>query len=191
MSDKGDNAARRYLTPAEMERLISAAGQTGDHGQRDRAMLLVAYKHGLRVSELVGLQWHMIDFKQGRLHTSRLKSGLDTVHPLQGDELRALRAVRREWPNGDYVFQSERGGPLARCQVNRIIARAGVAAEIDVHVFPHMLRHSCGYALANAGTDTRRIQDYLGHVNINHTVRYTRLDANRFKDFAKIFGGTT
>ena len=138
----------------------------------------------LRVSELVGLRWDMVNLKQGLLHVSRLKNGVESVHPIRGPELRALRKLQREYP-GPYLFVTERKGPLTTSTVRKIIARAGEKAKIGLPVHPHMLRHSTGYKLANDGHDTRAIQHYLGHKNIQHTVRYTELAANRFKDFWK------
>ncbi len=175
--------SREYLTPDEVRRLIKHAGKLGRHGQRDATLLMFAYRHGLRVSELVALRWESVDLKQGRLHVSRLKNGLPSVHPLRGPELRALRKLAREYPESPYLFQTERKGPLTPDTVRKMIARAGEAARLQFPVHPHMLRHACGYKLANDGHDTRSIQQYLGHRNIQHTVRYTELSPARFKDF--------
>ncbi len=177
--------SREYLTPDEVRRLIKHAGKLGRHRQRDAALIMLAYRHGLRVSELVALRWESVDLKQGRLHVSRLKNGLPSVHPLRGPELRALRKLMREYPESPYVFQTERMGPLTPDTVRKMIARAGQAARLPFSVHPHMLRHACGYKLANDGHDTRAIQQYLGHRNIQHTVRYTELSPARFKDFWK------
>lgn len=177
------NQKRRYLTPDEAERLIKAAGQAGRQGTRDRALCLLAYRHGLRCSEAVALQWHQVDYHAGVLHVHRLKHGTPSVHPLRGPELRALREVRRQWPSGEYIFQSERGGPLSHDMAARVVERAGQAAGIDFRVTPHMLRHACGYKLANDGQDTRGIQHYLGHRNIQSTVLYTQLAPDRFREF--------
>jgi len=177
--------AREYLTPDEVARLIDHAGKLGRHSERDRALLTLAYRHGLRVSELVSLRWDMIDLKQGLLHVNRLKNGIASVHPLRGPELRALRKMSREYPDTPYIFVTERKGPLTPDTVRKLIARAGEAAKLPFPVHPHMLRHACGYKLANEGHDTRAIQHYLGHKNIQHTVRYTELSPTRFKDFWK------
>ena len=125
----------------------------------------------------------MIDLKQGLLHVSRLKNGIPSVHPLRGPELRALRKMEREYPDMSYVFVTERKGPLTPDTVRKLIARAGKAAGLGFPVHPHMLRHACGFKLANDGHDTRAIQHYLGHKNIQHTVRYTELASDRFKNF--------
>ncbi len=175
--------SREYLTADEVDRLMVASKSLGRHGHRDATLILIAYRHGLRVSELVALRWDMVDLKQGLLHVSRLKNGVASTHPIRGPEIRALRRLKRDYPETPYLFVTERKGPLTTSTVRKIISRAGNTAEIGFPVHPHMLRHSTGYKLANDGHDTRAIQHYLGHKNIQHTVRYTELSANRFKDF--------
>jgi len=179
----GDLRTREYLTEAEVERLMKAA--TGNrHGHRDATMVLVAYRHGLRVSELVDLRWDQVDFRTAILHVRRVKQGTPSTHPIIGDELRALRRLQREQePKSPFVFTSERGAPFTSAGFARMIERAGVEAKFGFKPHPHMLRHACGYALANRGHDTRALQAYLGHKNIQHTVRYTELSPTRFKDF--------
>ncbi len=177
-----DSRPREYLTPDEIERLMDAAGSVGRHRHRDRTLILIAYRHGLRVSELVSLRWAMVDIKQGLIHVSRLKNGQDSVHHLRGPELRALRRLQREY-SGSYLFSTERGGPATAATVRKMLTRAGARANIGFAVHPHMLRHSTGYKLANDGQDTRAIQHYLGHRNIQHTVRYTELAPDRFNGF--------
>ncbi len=177
--------SREFLTPDEVERLITAAKSVGRHRRRDATLILLAYRHGLRVSELVALRWDMVDLKQGLLHVNRLKNGTASTHPIRGPEIRSLRRLQRDYPDTPYLFVTERKGPLTTSTVRKIIARAGDHAEIGFPVHPHMLRHSTGYKLANDGHDTRSIQHYLGHKNIQHTVRYTELSANRFRDFWK------
>ena len=164
---------------------MAAAKSAGRHGHRDSTMILIAFRHGLRVSELVALRWDQVDFKRSTLHVNRIKNGVDSVHPLRGPELRALRKLKREYPDTPYLFVTERGGPITDHTVRKIVARAGENAGIPFPVHPHMLRHSCGYKLANNGHDTRALQHYLGHKNIQHTVRYTELSSARFKDFWK------
>jgi integrase len=147
-------------------------------------MILVAYRHGLRVSELVDLRWDQVDFRHGRLHVRRVKQGTPAVHPIIGDELRALRQLKREQePRSAFVFTSERGSPFTTAGFARMMERAGVEAKLGFQAHPHMLRHACGFALANQGHDTRSLQAYLGHKNIQHTVRYSELTPTRFKDF--------
>ena len=174
---------REYLTEAEVDRLIRAA-RNNRWGHRDATMILVAYRHGLRVSELVDLRWDQVDFRHGRLHVRRVKQGTPAVHPILGDELRALRQLLREQePKSAFMFTSERGSPFTTAGFARMVERAGVEARLGFPAHPHMLRHACGFALANKGHDTRALQAYLGHKNIQHTVRYTELSPTRFKDF--------
>jgi integrase len=147
-------------------------------------MVLVAYRHGLRAGELVTLRWDAIDFAHGRAHVYRVKGGSESVHPLSGRELRALRRLKREQdPASPFIFTSERGAPFTPAGFRKMVARLGVAADLGFPVHPHMLRHACGYKLANDGVDTRSLQAYLGHRNIQHTVRYTELAPTRFKNF--------
>ena len=175
--------SREYLTQAEVERLIEAAGDNRN-GHRDATMVLVAYRHGLRAIELVALRWDAVDFTHSRLHVRRVKNGSPSVHPLSGRELRALRRLQREQePKSSFVFTSERGAPFSIAGWRKMVMRLGRAAKFDVAIHPHMLRHACGYKLANDGVDTRSLQAYLGHKNIQHTVRYTELAPTRFKDF--------
>jgi len=176
--------SREYLTAQEVEALMEVA-RKNRHGQRDATMVLVAFRHGLRASELVALRWEQVDFSRAVLHVRRVKGGTPSVHPLSGVELRALRRLEREGDGSPFVFVSERGSPLTTAGFARMMERAGIAAGIGLKVHPHMLRHACGYALANAGHDTRSLQAYLGHSNIQHTVRYTELAPDRFKDFWK------
>jgi integrase len=173
---------REYLTEREIEKLMEAArGNRWAH--RDATAILIAYRHGLRASEVVGLRWDDVDFQGGKLHVRRSKDGATSVHPLTGKELRALRKLLRETPegaSGTHVFVSERLAPLSLAGYQRMVARAGQAAGFPFLVHSHMLRHSCGYKLANDGHDTRLIQDYLGHKAISSTVRYTKLASGRF-----------
>ena len=176
---------REYLTVAEVEAMIKAA-KAGRHGHRDATLVLVAFRHGLRADEIAGLQWSQVEFgRNAALHVRRVKNGTPSVHPLQGDELRALRELQRQFPDSGYVFTSERGGPFHTDAVNLLVKGIGKRAGLPFSVHVHMLRHACGYALANAGHDTRRIQSWLGHRSIQHTVRYTELSSAPFKTFWK------
>lgn len=175
--------SREYLTDAEVGRLIEAA-KSNRYGHRDATMILVAYRHGFRAVEVVDLRWDQIDFDSANLAVRRAKRGSPSTHPIMGDELRALRRLIREQdPRSAFVFTSERGSPFTTTGFARLVERAGAAAELGFKAHPHMLRHACGFALANKGHDTRALQAYLGHKNIQHTVRYTELAPDRFKDF--------
>jgi site-specific recombinase XerD len=174
---------REYLTETEVERLMGAT-KGNRYGHRDAAMVLVAYRHGLRASELVDLRWDQVDFATATLHVRRVKQGTPATHPMLGDEMRGLRRLQREQvPKSSFVFTSERGAPFSTAGFARMVERAGREAKLAFKAHPHMLRHACGYALANKGHDTRALQAYLGHRNIQHTVRYTELSPTRFKDF--------
>jgi integrase len=178
-----DLRTREYLTEAEVERLLSAT-KGNRWGYRDGTMILVAYRHGLRASELTDLRWDQVDFATATLHVRRVKQGTPSTHPILGDELRALRRLQREQePKSPFVFTSERGSPFTTAGFARMVERAGAAADFGLKVHPHMLRHACGFALASKGHDTRALQAYLGHKNIQHTVRYTELSPTRFRNF--------
>ena len=181
-----DLRTREHLTEAEVERLMRAAGKNR-WGHRDTTMVLVTYRHGLRASELVDLRWDQVDFRTATLHVRRVKQGTPSTHPILGDELRALRRLQREQePKSPFVFTSERGTPFTTAGFARMVERAGVEAKLGFKAHPHTLRHACGYSLANKGHDTRALQAYLGHRNIQHTVRYTELSPTRFKDFWQV-----
>jgi integrase len=178
-----DVRSREYLTPAEIEKLIVAA-KAGRWGHRDACLIMTAYRHGLRAKEISELEWSQVEFgRSAALHVRRAKRGKPSVHPIRGDELRMLTALRKEFPDTGYVFTTERGTPFTPDAINRLVKTIGKRAKLPLPVHCHMLRHSCGYALANSGADTRAIQDWLGHVSITHTVRYTELSQTRFKDF--------
>src|SRR5712671_951088 len=180
----GDRRPREYLTPKEVERLIAAARKRERrYGLRDATMILVTYRHGLRNAELCTLTWDQIDFSQGMMHVRRLKNGVVSVQQIGGEEMRMLRALKREDNSGRFVFMTERGAPMTPAGFRKLVARLGVAAKFPFPIHPHMLRHACGYKLANDGQDTRALQHYLGHKNIMHTVRYTELSPERFKNF--------
>ncbi|MBR0797982.1 tyrosine-type recombinase/integrase [Bradyrhizobium jicamae] len=178
-----DLRTREYLTDHEVQ-LLTEAAKANRYGHRDATMILVTYRHGFRASELTDLRWDQIDFTSASLHVRRVKQGTPSTHPIMGDELRALRRLGREQTTkSPFVFTSERGTPFTTAGFARMVERAGVAAKLGFKTHPHMLRHACGYALANKGHDTRALQAYLGHKNIQHTVRYTELSPARFKDF--------
>jgi len=180
------NAERRpreHLTPDEVEKLMAAAKRSGRYGQRDATLLLICYRHGMRVSELIDMKWSEVEFKTGHLHIRRLKRGTPSTHPLQGDELRALRQLRRDWPDSPFLFVSERGAQMSASNVRKLVQRLGRIAGLGDAVHVHQLRHACGYALIQAGQDVRHIQLWLGHKNIAHTARYAALSDRPFSTF--------
>lgn len=174
---------REHLTEVEVLALVAAADKIGRYGARDAAAILLAYRHGLRVSELCGLRWDQVDFAGRRLVTMRAKGGVAGTHPLTADVaqvLKTLAAARS--PACIHVLENERGGPLKPGAIRKLVARAGLLAKLPLSVHPHMLRHATGFALANKdGIATRTIQEYLGHHSIASTERYTALAAGRFK----------
>jgi type 1 fimbriae regulatory protein FimE len=176
-------ARRKYLTEAEVMELCAAARKRGRYGHRDATIILLAFRHGLRVSELVALRWAQVDLAGGRLEVIRAKGSDDSVQPLAGVELRALRRLWRErQPAERFVFVTERGGPMTASGFYRMLGRAAQSIGIeDVH--PHLLRHACGFKLVNQGVDTRSLAAYLGHRQLNNTRRYTQMAANRFDRF--------
>ena len=178
--DEKPNVRRKYLSPDEARRVIEAAGKVGRQPDRDKLLLTMLFRHGLRLSEAIDLRWSDFDLdsKQRTLFVRRLKGSKDSVHTLEPDTVRMLKR-HQEQSDGNYVFRSERGRPLSTSIVQLIVARAGSEAGLPFKVHPHHLRHACGFALAEEGTDTRLIQDYLGHRSIANTVIYTETSARR------------
>jgi site-specific recombinase XerD len=178
-----DRRPREYLTPKEIDLLRKAARERGRYGHRDATMVLIAYRHGLRPTEMCALRWDQVDLAHGLLHVRRVKNGTPSVHPMGGGEIRDLRRLKREQIDSRHVFLTERRAPISPAGFRKMLARVGVDVKFPFPVHPHMLRHACGYKLANDGQDTRAVQHYLGHKNIQHTVRYTELTPERFKSF--------
>jgi type 1 fimbriae regulatory protein FimB len=177
-------AGRSHLTGLEVGKLIAATRGSRNEA-RDRCLLLLMFRHGLRVSEACRLKLEQVDTQSRQLHIVRLKHGLPTSQPLRGDELKAIRAWLKQRarmkPGGKTFFVSEQRRPLHRSTVNLMLDTCSKAAALPFSAHPHMLRHACGFALADQGADTRLIQDYLGHRNIQHTVRYTAANPARFE----------
>lgn len=179
-----DVRAREYLTSEEVA-LLRKAVKENRYALRDSLIILMAYKHGLRVSELVALRWDAIDFRTGHIHITRKKNGSESNQKLSGDEITLLKKLRKQ-VDGAFLFVSERGETISRFGVNQMIAKAGKVSGFAYRVHPHMLRHAAGYGLAKAKVPTRTIQAYLGHKNIQHTVKYTALDPDAFKGIEDI-----
>jgi integrase len=181
---RGKNAEyrqREYLTEAEVERLIKAAGNSRNP-VRDPLLISMAFRHALRVSELVNLRWQQIHLDTATVDIKRAKNGTPGIHGLQGDELRLLRALRRDHPHADFVFLSERKAPLSIDGAQSFIQRLGVAAKLPFPIHAHMLRHAAGYALAGRGVDTRTLQAFMGHRSIANTVVYTAVADKRIRN---------
>jgi site-specific recombinase XerD len=174
---------RQWLTEREVEQLCDAARKRGRWGHRDATMILLAYRHGLRVSELVALKWEQVDLSAGRLQVIRRKGSDDSVQPLSGIEIRALRRIKREQETGTrHVFLTERKAPMSSNGFFKMLTRAAdIMGMGGVH--PHLLRHACGFKLVNQGIDTRTLAAYLGHRQMANTARYTKMDARRFNGF--------
>jgi integrase len=169
---------RRHLTPDEANRLIDAAGHRGRYPFRDKVMVRMCYRHGMRASECVGIRWDAIDLDAGTIHVQRRKMGNPSTHSCDRDELRDLRKLHKD-RSGLFVFESERGGPMTVDALQYIVREAGKLANLPVEVHPHMLRHAAGYALINGGHDVRVVQDFLGHRTIAMTAHYTTLSPTR------------
>ena len=175
-TDLDTTQKRKWLTEDEVERLVRCAD-----ADRDKAMILMAYRHGYRVSELIQLEWRMVDLDAGRVHVKRSKGSDDSVQPLGGRALRWLRKLRRAQPVGSrYVFVTRLGGPMTRNGFYKRLAKAAAKAGID-GVHPHLLRHSTGFKLVNDGMDTLSLAAYLGHRQLSNTRRYTKMSAHRFE----------
>jgi type 1 fimbriae regulatory protein FimE len=176
-----DYRQREYLTEAEIDRLVLTAGNSRNP-TRDRLLILMGFRHALRVSELVDLRWQQIELDTASVHIRRAKNGTPGIHRLEGDELRLLRALRREHPHADTVFLSERKAPLSIDGAQKLIQRLGKAAELPFTIHAHMLRHAAGYALAARGVDTRTLQAFMGHRSIANTVVYTAVADKRIRN---------
>jgi integrase len=168
---------------------MAAARKSSRYGYRDATMILIGYRHGLRASELCDLQWSRVELTTGRLHVRRAKNGSPSVHPMQGDEIRALRRLQREQGLSSHVFMSERDGPMTPKAFHALFGRIGSKMQFLIH--PHMLRHGCGYALANAGHDTRALQAWLGHKNISATPSWRRTGSRTSGDRRLVATGVT
>jgi integrase len=162
--------------------LSDDAAKANRYGPRDAVLL--TYRHGLRASELetcvgtkstsIARRWRSAGPRMA--HLAPTPSGATSCGHCVGWPGSKI-------PKSPFVFTSERGAPFTTAGFARMVERAGAVAGFEFKAHPHMLRHACGFALANKGHDTRSLQAYLGHRNIQHTVRYTELSPDRFKDF--------
>jgi type 1 fimbriae regulatory protein FimB/type 1 fimbriae regulatory protein FimE len=176
-----DYRGREHLEEPEVAAMVRAAAKRGRYGQRDAAAILLAYRHGLRVSEVCALRWDQVDVRGKNLYTNRAKGGLAAMHPLQPDEVKALKALAAQRaPEAVHVFENERGGALNASGMRKIVRRAGELAGLALPVHPHMLRHAAGFALMSKRRDLRTIQEWLGHKSLASTERYTALMPDRF-----------
>lgn len=180
--------ARDYLSAQEVSLLLEHAKKTR-YGKRDCALILLTFRHGLRATEAVEMRWSQIDLRGARIEVKRLKGSDDSIHVLEPDEARLLRDLQKAQPDSDFVFLSERGAPMTADNFLKLVKRLGKAAKLPFNVHPHMLRHGCGFQLTMGNQSTRTIQQYLGHRNIQHTVRYTKMTNEVFKNFGKVIGG--
>jgi integrase len=172
---------RDYLTRDEVGALLRSSKKSR-HAARNYALILLAYRHGLRASEVTNLRVSDLDLSTGTIYCRRAKGSRSSLHPMKPDEVTALEKVLRdrELRVSEYVFKSERGEKMCRSAFWRVVAKGGERANLPVKAYAHLVRHSCGYFLANKGCDLRLIQDYLGHKQIQNTVRYTALNPSRF-----------
>jgi integrase len=178
--EKRNVADRRlHLTPDEAHRLIAAAGKRGRYPERDKVLVRLVYRHGLRASEACDLRWDHLNLDDGTIIVRRKKMGKDSTHTMDRDELRDLRKLRRE-TNSPYVFSTERGGPLSVRTLQYIVAEAGKIAGLPEELsHPHALRHAAGYALINNDVDVRLVQEFLGHKTPAMTTHYTAVSPKR------------
>jgi integrase len=191
-SDKEVGRQVSWISDHDVKKL-RAAVKTNRHADRDSLMILMAYRHGLRASELVDLQWSQVLFRDGMLSITRKKNGKPSLQSLERDEILLLKKLHNQ-RTSQFIFESDRGdktkkGPMRREAFNQLLKKASTDAGFELSVNPHALRHACGHGLAVQKMPTRNIQDYLGHKNIRHTERYTDLATDAFKRFGDILKG--
>jgi type 1 fimbriae regulatory protein FimB len=182
---------REYLTQEEISKLLAASKTASRNPEHDYCILLLMFRHGLRVSELCSLKLSDIDLESKTFHVRRLKGCEHGSHFFYDGESAAIKSwlAKRQKMNApatlEELFISERRRPLSRVTIFVMVRQIAMCAGLShLELHPHMLRHSCGYVLVNKGVDVRFIQDFLGHRSISSTVRYTKLNRSRF---AKLF----
>lgn len=187
---------RKYLTKEEVLAMLDSALQD-KHGIRNHCLIFMAFRHGFRISELLSITLSDIDMMSKQIYVKRLKNGFSTIHPFDDSEQEVIEnwiTVRDSYSSSkesDLLFVTDRNSNLSRKQAWQIIKKCGISSNLKISPHPHMLRHACGYALANEGADTRLIQDYLGHRNIRHTVRYTQGNSERFLEVMRMMKSNT
>ncbi len=182
------NFKKDLLTSSEVSKLLVAC-ETNRYAVRDQALILLAFRHGLRATEATTTTWNQIDLDGGRFTVYRLKGSEGSVQVLEPDEVRLLKKLKSYQPNSLYVFVTERGTPMDRDCFRKLMRAAGKKAGFDFSCHPHQLRHGAGHALAMQNQSTRSIQHFLGHKNLNHVIRYTRMHDSAFLRFGKLIGG--
>ena len=172
---------REYLLESEVNRLLVATKDNKDDflAARNYLIILLSYRHGLRISELTGLKWEQIELEEARIHINRLKGSNSGVHPMPADECLLCTNLRSQQPTkSSWVFTSRTGLVLTRDGVRKALAAICAIAKLEISFHHHMLRHSCTHALEVKGCDTHLIQEYLGYRSLKHTA----LDFKRFEN---------
>jgi integrase len=182
--NKGHEATgrnREHLTQSEVNKLMDAAKGTARNSHRNYCIVLMGFRHGLRVSEIAALKWSDVDFDRGAIYINRAKGSIPGTHPMAGDELRAMRKLQREYPDCPFLFVGRGNAPMDSTAISGMVKRLGDRGELlGFPIHAHMLRHTCGFLMCDRGYDLRLVQSWLGHSNIQNTVGYTALSARQF-----------
>ncbi len=182
--NKGHEATgrnREHLTQSEVNKLMDAAKRTAQNSHRNYCIVLMGFRHGLRVSEIAALKWSDVDFDRGSIYINRAKGSIPGTHPMAGDELRALRKLQREYPDRPFLFVGRGNAPMDSTAISGMVKRLGNGGELlGFPIHAHMLRHTCGFLMCDRGYDLRLVQAWLGHSNIQNTVGYTALSSRQF-----------
>lgn len=184
-SPKQEKHLPRHLRPDEMERLVDAPEDDGPLARRDRALIELLYATGLRVGELVSLDWQDLDLSARVLRVVG-KGGKERMVPFGQPAAQALRTWLDDWEHlvardgeDDPVFLNHRGGRLSDRSVRRILDRHTEGAGLPAGVHPHTLRHTFATHLLEEGADLRTIQELLGHSSLATTQKYTHVEIER------------
>ena len=173
---------RKFLYETEIDALLDAA-KASSKSARNLALVLVMYRHGLRATEALAMQWQDINFKAQEIYIRRCKGSVSGAAPLWRDELKALSNYRKKSSDRShgFIWLGQGHKPLSYDGLYRLIKTLGEAADLPFPLHPHQLRHSCGYHSINKGHDVRLVQQLLGHKSITNTVRYTELAAGALR----------